>query len=84
MATQCEGERVMAMLMIKCPQIGQDISTEILTDSDSYRRTPDTLAYTRCPHCAREHAWRHEDAWLVEEWPPQQASGDKSSRGRSC
>jgi len=40
----------MAVLMIKCPRTGQDMSPGILTDSGSYQRIPDTLAYTRCPH----------------------------------
>jgi len=63
----------MAMLMIKCPRTGQDASTGILIDSDSYQKIPDTLVYTRCPHCGLEHAWWHKDAWLAEEWPSQRA-----------
>jgi hypothetical protein len=68
----------MAMLMIKCPRSGLDISTGILTDSDSYRRTPDTLVYSRCPHCGLEHAWWHKDAWLAEEGPPGRTPDNKS------
>ena len=71
-------ERVMAMLMIKCPRTRQDISTGILTDTDSYQKIPDTLAYTRCPHCGLEHAWWHKDAWLAAEGPSQRGSDDKS------
>ena len=55
----------MAMLMIKCPRTGQDASTGILIDSDSYQKIPDTLVYTRCPHCGLEHAWWRDEAWLV-------------------
>ena len=68
----------MAMLMIKCPRTGQDGSTGIVTDSDSYQKIPDTLVYTRCPHCGLEHAWWHKDAWLAEEWPSQRAPDGKS------
>jgi hypothetical protein len=68
----------MAVLMIKCPRTGQDISTGILTDPDSYQRTPDTLAHTSCPHCGLEHPWWHKDARLAEEGPLQGASDDKS------
>lgn len=70
----------MAMLMIKCPRTGQDAWTGILTDSDSFQRIPDTLVYTRCPHCGLDHAWWHKDAWLAEERPPSRAS--TSSRCR--
>ena len=64
----------MAMLMIKCPRTGQDISTGILTDSDSFQKIPDTLAYTRCPHCGLAHAWWHKEAWLAEKGPSPRAS----------
>ena len=64
----------MAMLTIKCPRTGKDVSTGIDTDSDSYEKIPDTLTYTRCPHCGLEHAWWHNDAWLAEEGAPQRAS----------
>jgi hypothetical protein len=49
----------MAVLMIKCPLTGQDMSTGILTDSGSYQRIPDPL-------CGLECAWWHNDAWLKE------------------
>jgi len=68
----------MAMLMIKCPRTGKDVSTGILTDSDSYQKIPDTLVYTRCPHCGLEHAWWHKDAWLAEERPSPRESKDAS------
>ena len=64
----------MAMLTIKCPRTGKDVSTGIDIDPDSYEKTPDTLAYTRCPHCGLEHAWWHRDAWLAEEGGRQRAS----------
>jgi hypothetical protein len=60
-------ERAVAMLMIKCPRTGQDVSTGILTDPDSYRKIPEALVQTRCSHCGLEHAWSPEDAWLAAE-----------------
>ncbi len=68
----------MAMLMIKCPRTGQDVSTGILTVSDSYQKIPETLAHSRCPHCGLEHAWWRNEAWLAEEEPAQLPSDDKS------
>jgi hypothetical protein len=55
----------MSMLMIRCPQTGQVISTGIDTDPESLRDIPDTLAYTRCPHCGTDHAWWPKEAWLA-------------------
>jgi hypothetical protein len=57
----------MAMLMIKCPRTRLDLPTGILVDADTYEKIPETVAYTGCPHCGIEHAWRHKDAWLVED-----------------
>ncbi len=56
----------MSMLMIRCPQTGQAVSTGIDTDPDSFKRIPDVLAFARCPHCGLEHAWWHNEAWLAE------------------
>ena len=56
----------MAMLMI------MPANRAGMFDGDTYRswqlpKIPDTLVYTRCPHCGLEHAWWHKDAWLAEE-----------------
>jgi hypothetical protein len=59
----------MSMLMIRCPQTGQAISTGIETDHDSFKSIPDVLAFARCPQCGLEHAWRHDDAWLADGSP---------------
>jgi hypothetical protein len=59
----------MCILMIRCPQTGQEISTEIETDPQSFQSMPDIIVYTRCPHCGIEHAWWPDEAWLSDSLP---------------
>jgi hypothetical protein len=60
------GDGAMSMLMIRCPQTGQAVSTGIETDPDSFKRIPDVVAWAHCPHCGLEHAWWHDEAWLAD------------------
>ena len=55
----------MSLLMIRCPRTGQEVWTGIETDPDSFRKIPDDLFYTSCPHCGLDHAWWRDEAWLV-------------------
>ena len=43
-------ERVMAVLMVKCPRTGQDMSTGIFTDWAAIRDSGHAGLH-RCPHC---------------------------------
>jgi len=61
-----ERESVMCLLMIRCPRTGQEVWTGVETDPDSFRKIPDDLFYTSCPHCGLEHAWWRDEAWLVD------------------
>jgi hypothetical protein len=54
----------MSAVLIKCPNTGGFISTGIETDPESFRKFPDVLAYSRCPLCRLEHAWRKREASL--------------------
>ena len=56
----------MSLLMIRCPRTGQEVWTGIETDPDSLRKIPDDLFYTSCPRCGLDHAWRRDEAWLVD------------------
>jgi hypothetical protein len=67
--TGCESERTMSILVIRCPQTGQDVPTGIEIDSQSLQKVPDIIAYTRCPHCGIEHAWWPDEAWLTDSLP---------------
>jgi hypothetical protein len=55
----------MSLLMVRCPRTGQEVWTGIETDPDSFRKIPDDLFYTWCPHCGLDHAWWRDEAWLV-------------------
>ena len=59
----------MLILMIRCPRTGQDISTGIETDDESFHNLPDVVVYTRCPHCGIDHAWWPDEARLTESLP---------------
>ena len=54
----------MSVIMIRCPETGLDISTNIECDSETFQSLPFIIAQTTCPHCEREHHWSKTDAWL--------------------
>jgi hypothetical protein len=56
----------MPMIMIRCPQTGQQVFTGIETDPASFRRLPNTGGHLRCPVCGKQHEWGRRDARLSE------------------
>jgi hypothetical protein len=54
----------MSVIMIRCPDTGEDISTGIDTDSITFRRLPKVTARLLCPACGKEHVWATDCAWL--------------------
>ena len=40
---------------------GQEVRTGIETDPDSFRKSPDDLFYTSCPHRGLDHAWWRDE-----------------------
>ena len=46
----------MGMLMLKCRTTGREFSTGIYADEESFRKLPDTVTKTLCPHCGLMHA----------------------------
>lgn len=56
----------MAIVMVKCPESGQAISTGIVTDRASFASTPVFFAHVFCPFCRTNHEWFAKDAWLCE------------------
>jgi hypothetical protein len=67
----------MPMVMIRCPQTGQEAFTGIETDRVSFRRLPDTGGQLRCPICGRQHIWGKRDARLSEDstFEPKRVAG---------
>jgi hypothetical protein len=56
----------MGVVMTTCPATGQHIDTGIETDEQSFARLPDFVARVFCVHCACEHAWSKDKAWVAE------------------
>ncbi len=54
----------MSVIMIRCPDTGQDISTGIDTDTRTFRRLPRVGSRILCPACGKEHVWVKDGAWL--------------------
>jgi hypothetical protein len=59
----------MGVLMVRCPNTGQEVSTDIDIDPESFSRLPDKLPSWKCPLCGLEHVWLKCDARFVEEIP---------------
>ena len=57
----------MSILMIRCPNTGQEISTGMETDARSFRQLPNVLTHSRCPACGLEHPWWKREAWLEDD-----------------
>ena len=60
----------MASVMIRCPNTGRAVSTEIETEPCVFRNLPRIAAHMACPACGHEHAWTKDDAWLAAEELP--------------
>ena len=56
----------MGMVMVKCPQTGQEIPTGIETDRERFARSAVFFARTRCALCRTDHAWFAREAWVDE------------------
>jgi hypothetical protein len=62
----------MGMLLLKCPTTGQEFSTGIHVEEDSFRKLPDTVSQAQCPHCGLSHSWRTGEAHLADRIAPSQ------------
>jgi hypothetical protein len=56
----------MSMIMIRCPETGAEISTEIECDGESFKKLPFLITQIMCPRCGREHSWSKSEAWLSQ------------------
>lgn len=57
----------MSILMVRCPNTGQEIATGVETDARGFRQLPSVLTYSRCPSCGLEHPWWRREAWLRDD-----------------
>ena len=51
--------------MIRCPNTGRAVSTEIEIEPSVFRKLPNIGARMHCPACGQEHTWRTSKAWLA-------------------
>jgi endogenous inhibitor of DNA gyrase (YacG/DUF329 family) len=56
----------MGTVMIRCPDTGRPVSTEIETEPSVFDRLPAVPARLHCPLCGQEHVWTAREAWLSE------------------
>ncbi|MGE3147656.1 MAG: hypothetical protein AB7K04_01170 [Pseudorhodoplanes sp.] len=56
----------MGALVITCPATGKQVETGIETDTLSLELTPQFVGRTHCPHCAAEHTFSKEQAFVCE------------------
>jgi hypothetical protein len=54
------------IVMIKCPQTGRTIATDIKADRKSFRCSAVFFARTHCPICRIDHEWFAKEAWVYE------------------
>jgi hypothetical protein len=67
-------EAPMGLLMLKCPTTGQEFSTDIHVEEDSFKRLADTVTKAACPHCGALHSWWTHEARLANRIEPGGAS----------
>jgi hypothetical protein len=56
----------MGLLMLHCPTTGRGFDAGIDTNDLAFKRMPDRMRTSRCPHCGREHPWRLGDAHVLD------------------
>jgi predicted RNA-binding Zn-ribbon protein involved in translation (DUF1610 family) len=57
----------MGSVMIRCPNTGSAVSTQIEIESNVFRKLPKIAARMTCPACGQEHVWMTSTAWLNGE-----------------
>lgn len=56
----------MSAVMIRCPNTGRPVSTQIETEPSIFVCLPTVDSEMQCPLCGAEHVWTLRDAWLSE------------------
>jgi hypothetical protein len=52
--------------MLKCSMTGQEFSTSIEIEQDSFRELPDVVTRAYCPHCGQMHSMFTRDTRWAE------------------
>jgi hypothetical protein len=56
----------MGVIMIRCPQTGDSISTGVEMEMAEFQRAPVFFSRVRCPVCDQDHEWFAQDAWVSD------------------
>lgn len=56
----------MGIVMIRCPETRQAISTGIKVDRAAFHSMAVFFSRTLCPVCKIEHEWFAKDAWVCD------------------
>lgn len=59
----------MSAVMIRCPNTGRAVSTQIETEPAIFAHLPEVDSRMRCPVCGADHVWSMRDAWLADIVP---------------
>ena len=56
----------MGVVMIRCPETQQAVSTGIQVDRTAFHSMPVFFSSTFCPLCRATHEWFAKDAWVCD------------------
>ena len=56
----------MGLLMIRCPNTGQALSTGRHVEAAAFRSGPVFFSQTYCQFCQTVHEWFAQDAWVCD------------------
>jgi hypothetical protein len=60
----------MSSVMIRCPNTGLAVSTQIEMESAVFRKLAKMAARMTCAACGQEHVWMTSAGWLDDEDKP--------------
>ena len=60
--------RSLNVVMVKCPNTGRELSTDI-NGCSTFKRLPDIRSQLMCPICKFDHVWSTRDSWLGNPAP---------------
>ena len=60
----------MGILTVTCPVTGDDFSTGIYIDHQSFEMLRDAVMKAQCPHCEQIHPWKTRQAKWMEYLRP--------------
>jgi hypothetical protein len=59
-------EKLMGIVMVKCPATGRAIPTGLQAERSDFETAPVFFSRVFCPICNTRHEWFAKDAWVRE------------------